>query len=138
MSKIRTLIEAYDSFVKYFFIVMQSNLLILLISSSPDISYSRLQPSIIIWATTDNSNSKTDYANMDNKFAGSKMGIGWSSNLAQLAMTYYWTEKAKQNADIVLLFNLFLFSSISSDDICFPSFVCLISFMYFINSGKPI
>lgn len=46
------------------------------------------------------SNSKTDYANMDNKFAGSKMGIGWSSNLAQLAMTYYWTEKAKQNADI--------------------------------------
>ena len=36
---------------------------------------------------------------MDNKFSGSKMGIGWSSNLAQLAMTYYWTEKAKEHAD---------------------------------------
>lgn len=42
-------------------------------------------------------NTMTDYSIMDNKFAGSKMGIGWSSNLAQLAMTYYWTEKAKEN-----------------------------------------
>ena len=40
-------------------------------------------------------NTKTDYANMDNKFSGSQMGIGWSSNLAQLAMTYYWTEMGK-------------------------------------------
>lgn len=45
------------------------------------------------------SSTKTDYANMDNKFAGSQMGIGWSSNLAQLAMTYYWTETAKDNFD---------------------------------------
>lgn len=44
-------------------------------------------------------NTKTDYANMDHKFSGSKMGIGWSSNLAQLAMTYYWTEKAKEHPD---------------------------------------
>lgn len=44
-------------------------------------------------------NTKTDYAHMDNKFSGSKMGIGWSSNLAQLAMTYYWTEKSKENPD---------------------------------------
>ena len=44
-------------------------------------------------------NTMTDYSNMDNKFSGSKMGIGWSSNLAQLAMTYYWTEKAKENPD---------------------------------------
>lgn len=44
-------------------------------------------------------NTMTDYSNMDNKFSGSKMGIGWSSNLAQLAMTYYWTEKAKRNPD---------------------------------------
>ena len=28
---------------------------------------------------------------MDNKFAKSRMSIGESSNLAQLAMTYYWT-----------------------------------------------
>lgn len=45
------------------------------------------------------SNSKTDYANMDNKFSGSQMGIGWSSNLAQLAMTYYWTELTKEKPD---------------------------------------
>ena len=44
-------------------------------------------------------NSKTDYSNMDNKFSGSQMGIGWSSNLAQLAMTYYWTELAKEDPD---------------------------------------
>lgn len=44
-------------------------------------------------------NSKTDYSNMDNKFSGSQMGIGWSSNLAQLAMTYYWTELAKDEPD---------------------------------------
>ena len=44
-------------------------------------------------------NSKSDYSNMDNKFSGSQMGIGWSSNLAQLAMTYYWTELAKEYPD---------------------------------------
>ena len=44
-------------------------------------------------------NTKTDYANMDNKFSGSQMGIGWSSNLAQLAMTYYWTEMGKDEPD---------------------------------------
>ena len=48
-------------------------------------------------------NSKSDYSNMDNKFSGSQMGIGWSSNLAQLAMTYYWTELAKENSDESLL-----------------------------------
>ena len=36
---------------------------------------------------------------MDNKFAKSRIGIGESSNLAQLAMTYYWTEKQKDNPD---------------------------------------
>mgnify|MGYP004465301691 CR=1 FL=1 len=45
------------------------------------------------------SNSKKDYAVMDNKFSKSRMGIGYSSNLAQLAMTYYWTEKQKDNPD---------------------------------------
>lgn len=44
-------------------------------------------------------NTKTDYANMDNKFSGSQMGIGWSSNLAQLAMTYYWTEMSKDESN---------------------------------------
>ena len=48
-------------------------------------------------------NSKTDYANMDNKFSGSQMGIGWSSNLAQLAMTYYWTELAQEEPNSELL-----------------------------------
>ena len=48
-------------------------------------------------------NTKTAYADMDNKFSGTQMGIGWSSNLAQLAMTYYWTELAKENPDENLL-----------------------------------
>ena len=48
-------------------------------------------------------NTKTAYADMDNKFSGTQMGIGWSSNLAQLAMTYYWTELAKENPDEDLL-----------------------------------
>ena len=40
---------------------------------------------------------------MDNKFSGTQMGIGWSSNLAQLAMTYYWTELAKESPNEFLL-----------------------------------
>ena len=36
-------------------------------------------------------NSMEEYAVMDNKLANSKMGIGESSNLAMLALTYYWT-----------------------------------------------
>lgn len=60
-------------------------------------------------------NTMTDYANMDNKFSGSKMGIGWSSNLAQLAMTYYWTEKSKLNPDckkLQELYNNFIILSV--------------------------
>lgn len=49
------------------------------------------------------SNSKDDYAKMDNKFSGSRMSIGWSSNLAQLSMTYYWTELAKEKPNENLL-----------------------------------
>ena len=52
-------------------------------------------------------NTKTDYANMDNKFSGSQMGIGWSSNLAQLAMTYYWTEQAKEDPNEDLMKELY-------------------------------
>lgn len=44
-------------------------------------------------------NTMTEYARMDNKLARSQMGIGYSSNLAQLALTYYWTEKQKPNPD---------------------------------------
>lgn len=44
-------------------------------------------------------NISSDYAKIDHKLSGSQMGIGWSSNLAQLAMTYYWTEKTKDNPD---------------------------------------
>lgn len=55
------------------------------------------------------SNTKKDYATMDNKFSKSKMGIGYSSNLAQLAMTYYWTElkKPEQEQDKDLLKELY-------------------------------
>lgn len=38
-------------------------------------------------------NTLEEYAIMDNKLANSKMGIGESSNLAMLALSYYWTFK---------------------------------------------
>ncbi len=60
-------------------------------------------------------NTMTDYSNMDNRFAGSKMGIGWSSNLAQLAMTYYWTEKANNSPNeekLKELYNNFIILSV--------------------------
>lgn len=44
-------------------------------------------------------NILTAYANMDNKFSKSRLGIGESSNLAQLAMTYYWTKPSKELYD---------------------------------------
>lgn len=44
-------------------------------------------------------NSMSEYAKMDNKFAKAQMGIGESSNLAQLAMTYYWTNPSKELYD---------------------------------------
>lgn len=44
-------------------------------------------------------NTPDDYAAMDNHFADCKMGIGYSSNLAQLAMTYYWTDPKDEYYD---------------------------------------
>ena len=41
-------------------------------------------------------NTMKEYARMDNKFAKSRIGIGESSNLAQLAMTYYWTNPSSE------------------------------------------
>ena len=43
--------------------------------------------------------NKSEYARMDNTFSKSRIGIGYSSNLAQLAMTYYWTELQSDNPD---------------------------------------
>jgi hypothetical protein len=40
-----------------------------------------------------------DYTLMDCKLAKSRRGIGESSNLAQLAMTYYWTELQSDDPD---------------------------------------
>ena len=48
-------------------------------------------------------NEPSEYARMDNQLAHSQLGIGWSSNMAQLAMSYYWSEKAKENPDPDLL-----------------------------------
>ena len=44
-------------------------------------------------------NTLEAYAAMDNKFSKSRLGIGESSNLAQLAMTYYWTKPSKELYD---------------------------------------
>lgn len=43
--------------------------------------------------------NKSEYARMDNTFSKSRIGIGYSSNLAQLAMTYYWTELQSDDPD---------------------------------------
>lgn len=40
-------------------------------------------------------NTLSEYARMDNILASSRLAIGWSSNLAMLSLTYYWTELAK-------------------------------------------
>jgi hypothetical protein len=52
-------------------------------------------------------NTKLSYAEMDNRFAKSRMSIGESSNLAQLAMTYYWTNPNNQE-----LYNNFIILSV--------------------------
>lgn len=44
-------------------------------------------------------NTMAEYARMDNKFARGRIGIGESSNLAQLALTYYWTEPSRELYD---------------------------------------
>lgn len=44
-------------------------------------------------------NTPNEYAHMDNKFSLSKRGIGEASNLAQMALTYYWTEQNKELYD---------------------------------------
>jgi len=51
-------------------------------------------------------NTPEEYARMDNKFAQSQLGIGESSNLAQLAMTYYWTEPNKDLYDIFVILSV--------------------------------
>ena len=48
-------------------------------------------------------NTAADYAQMDNMMSRSQLGIGWSSNAAQLCMSYYWTELAKEKRDEELL-----------------------------------
>lgn len=52
-------------------------------------------------------NTRLAYAQMDNKFAQSQLGIGQSSNLAQLALTYYWTEIASNSSDARKLSELY-------------------------------
>lgn len=48
-------------------------------------------------------NEPGEYARMDNTLAHSQLGIGWSSNMAQLAMSYYWSEKSKDQPNQSLL-----------------------------------
>lgn len=51
--------------------------------------------------------SPNDYALMDDISAKAQADIGESSNLAQLAMSYYWTEKSKANPDENVLKDLY-------------------------------
>lgn len=51
-------------------------------------------------------NTPAEYARMDNKFARSQRAIGESSNLAQLAMTYYWTHPARELYDNFIILSV--------------------------------
>lgn len=51
-------------------------------------------------------NTPQCYAAMDNKFARSRVGIGESSNLAQLAMTYYWTTGDERYYDVFVIMSV--------------------------------
>lgn len=44
-------------------------------------------------------NTPEAYAAMDNKMAKARLGIGWSSNLAMLAISYFFTELQKNEED---------------------------------------
>ncbi len=48
-------------------------------------------------------NTPAEYARMDSKFAKSQRYIGESSNLAQLAMTYYWTNPNQELYDSFII-----------------------------------
>lgn len=41
-------------------------------------------------------NTPEAYAEMDNKMSKARLGIGWSSNLAMLAISYFFTEMQKK------------------------------------------
>ena len=44
-------------------------------------------------------NTPEAYATMDNKMARARLGIGWSSNLAMLAISYFFTEIGKDDEE---------------------------------------
>ena len=44
-------------------------------------------------------NTPEAYATMDNKMAKARLGIGWSSNLAMLAISYFFTEMEKDDEE---------------------------------------
>ena len=44
-------------------------------------------------------NTLEAYAEMDNKMSKARLGIGWSSNLAMLAISYFFTEMQKEEAE---------------------------------------
>lgn len=52
------------------------------------------------------SNTPSEYAVMDNKMAKASRYIGESSNLAQLAMTYYWTYHTKEYYDCFIILSV--------------------------------
>ena len=62
-------------------------------------------------------NTLEDYAKMDNNLSKSRLGIGWSSNLAQLALSYYYTNISNglsedTDQDTKQLYNVFIILSV--------------------------
>lgn len=59
-------------------------------------------------------NTPKDYALMDNRFARSQLAIGESSNVAQLAMSYFWDNPCKELYDNFVILSVLAQAAIDS------------------------
>lgn len=58
------------------------------------------------------SNTLLDFSRMDNDISRYQCGIGWSSNVAQLALSYYWDELHRTGKKNIELEDIFIISSV--------------------------
>lgn len=65
--------------------------------------YKTIQNGIKEQDTLSYTNTMDSYAKMDNKLAESRYDIGTSSNIAQLALSYYWTTYDEEYEDIMII-----------------------------------
>ena len=58
------------------------------------------------------SNTMNDYSKMDNNIANNQCAIGWSSNLSQLALSYYYDKLSRTGEKDVELEDVFIIGSV--------------------------